>query len=85
MPFGAIFIEMYFVFTAFWNYKFYYVYGFMALVFIILTIVIVCVTIGESPLMLAMGYMQCMHVCTASLLRARENGAFDVLHSVCAS
>jgi hypothetical protein len=29
LPFGSIFIEMYFVFTSFWNYKFYYVYGFM--------------------------------------------------------
>ncbi len=28
----------YFVFTSFWNYKFYYVYGFMLLVFIILLI-----------------------------------------------
>ena len=31
LPFGSIFIEMYFVFTSFWNYKFYYVYGFMFL------------------------------------------------------
>ncbi|KAK4491253.1 hypothetical protein RD792_001988 [Penstemon davidsonii] len=39
LPFGSIFIEMYFVFTSFWNYKVYYVYGFMLLVFVILTIV----------------------------------------------
>ncbi|XP_047267904.1 transmembrane 9 superfamily member 1 isoform X2 [Capsicum annuum] len=45
LPFGSIFIEMYFVFTSFWNYKVYYVYGFMLLVFIILIIVTVCVTI----------------------------------------
>lgn len=45
LPFGSIFIEMYFVFTSFWNYKFYYVYGFMFLVFVILTVVTVCVTI----------------------------------------
>mmetsp|Transcript_21028 Transcript_21028/g.26829 ORF Transcript_21028/g.26829 Transcript_21028/m.26829 type:complete len:609 (-) Transcript_21028:861-2687(-) len=45
LPFGSIFIEMYFIFTSFWNYKFYYVYGFMLLVFIILAIVSVCVTI----------------------------------------
>ncbi|KAG6504728.1 hypothetical protein ZIOFF_037075 [Zingiber officinale] len=31
LPFGSIFIEMYFVFTSFWNYKVYYVYGFMLL------------------------------------------------------
>ncbi|WOL02345.1 hypothetical protein Cni_G11064 [Canna indica] len=45
LPFGSIFIEMYFVFTSFWNYKVYYVYGFMLLVFLILLIVTVCVTI----------------------------------------
>ncbi len=45
LPFGSIFIEMYFIFTSFWNYKFYYVYGFMLLVYVILIIVTVCVTI----------------------------------------
>uniref|UniRef100_A0A7S0MQZ3 Transmembrane 9 superfamily member n=1 Tax=Pyramimonas obovata TaxID=1411642 RepID=A0A7S0MQZ3_9CHLO len=45
LPFGSIFIEMYFIFTSFWNYKVYYVYGFMLLVFIILIIVSICVTI----------------------------------------
>ena len=45
LPFGSIFIEMYFIFTSFWAYKIYYVYGFMLLVFVILSIVTVCVTI----------------------------------------
>ncbi|GJP37293.1 hypothetical protein CLOM_g6127 [Closterium sp. NIES-68] len=45
LPFGSIFIEMYFIFTSFWNYKVYYVYGFMLLVFLILVIVTICVTI----------------------------------------
>ncbi|KDO27371.1 hypothetical protein SPRG_06957 [Saprolegnia parasitica CBS 223.65] len=45
LPFGSIFIEMYFIFASFWNYKFYYVYGFMLLVFLILSVVTVCVTI----------------------------------------
>lgn len=45
LPFGSIFIEMYFIFTSFWNYKFYYVYGFMLLVFGILAVVTICVTI----------------------------------------
>ena len=30
LPFGSIFIEMYFIFTSFWNYKYYYVYGTIA-------------------------------------------------------
>ena len=38
-------LRRYFVFTSFWNYKFYYVYGFMLLVFVILAIVTVCITI----------------------------------------
>ena len=45
LPFGSIFIEMYFIFTSFWAYKIYYVFGFMLLVFAILTVVTVCVTI----------------------------------------
>eukprot|EP00823_Brevimastigomonas_motovehiculus_P008249 TRINITY_DN7529_c0_g1_i1.p1 TRINITY_DN7529_c0_g1~~TRINITY_DN7529_c0_g1_i1.p1 ORF type:complete len:599 (-),score=94.51 TRINITY_DN7529_c0_g1_i1:130-1926(-) len=52
LPFGSIFIEMYFVFTSFWNYKFYYVYGFMLLVFVILMIVTVCVTIVSTYFLL---------------------------------
>ena len=45
LPFGSIFIEMYFIFTAFWSYKFYYVYGFMLLVYSILAMVTICTTI----------------------------------------
>ncbi|CAH1155285.1 unnamed protein product [Phaedon cochleariae] len=56
LPFASIFIEMYFIFTSFWAYKIYYVYGFMLLVFIILLIVTVCVTI----------------VCTYFLLNAED-------------
>ena len=45
LPFGSIFIEMYFIFTAFWSYKFYYVYGFMLVVYTILSLVTICTTI----------------------------------------
>lgn len=45
LPFASIFIEMYFIFTSFWAYKIYYVYGFMLLVFIILIAVTSCATI----------------------------------------
>lgn len=56
LPFASIFIEMYFIFTSFWAYKIYYVYGFMLLVFLILVIVTICVTI----------------VCTYFLLNAED-------------
>ena len=52
LPFGSIFIEMYFIFTSFWNYKFYYVYGFMMLVYAILVIVSVCTTIVATYFLL---------------------------------
>ena len=45
LPFGSIFIEMYFIFTAFWSYKFYYVYGFLLLVASILAMVTICTSI----------------------------------------
>eukprot|EP01113_Clastostelium_recurvatum_P019899 TRINITY_DN2359_c0_g1_i3.p1 TRINITY_DN2359_c0_g1~~TRINITY_DN2359_c0_g1_i3.p1 ORF type:complete len:615 (-),score=146.56 TRINITY_DN2359_c0_g1_i3:60-1820(-) len=52
LPFGSIFIEMYFIFTSFWHYKYYYVYGFMLLVYIILAIVSICVTIVSTYFLL---------------------------------
>jgi len=52
LPFGSIFIEMYFIFTSLWHYKYYYVYGFMLLVYIILIIVSVCVTIVSTYFLL---------------------------------
>eukprot|EP01012_Entosiphon_sulcatum_P054354 TRINITY_DN7503_c3_g1_i2.p1 TRINITY_DN7503_c3_g1~~TRINITY_DN7503_c3_g1_i2.p1 ORF type:complete len:224 (-),score=38.88 TRINITY_DN7503_c3_g1_i2:231-866(-) len=52
LPFGSIFIELYFVFTSFWNYKFYYVYGFMLLVFVILVVVTVCVSVVAAYFLL---------------------------------
>lgn len=52
LPFGSIFIEMYFIFTSFWTYKIYYVYGFMLLVFIILLIVCACVSIVTTYFLL---------------------------------
>lgn len=45
LPFGSIFIEMYFILTSLWGYMYYYVYGFMLLVFTILVVVLVCTTI----------------------------------------
>ena len=45
LPFGSIFIEMYFILTSFWAYKIYYVYGFILLVLGILSTVTICVTI----------------------------------------
>jgi len=52
LPFGSIFIEMYFVFTAFWQYKYYYVFGFSLIVYIILLIVTICVTIVSTYFLL---------------------------------
>jgi len=52
LPFGSIFIEMYFVLTSIWHHKYYYVYGFMLLVYIILNIVSVCVTIVSTYFLL---------------------------------
>jgi len=52
LPFGSIFIEMYFIFTSFWHYKYYYVYGFMLLVFLILQVVTICVTIVSTYFLL---------------------------------
>lgn len=38
LPFGAMFIELFFVFSAIWENEFYYLFGFLFLVFLILVI-----------------------------------------------
>ena len=45
LPFISIFIEIYFIFSSFWAYKVYYVYGFLLVIFIILLIVTACVAV----------------------------------------
>lgn len=52
LPFGSIFIEMYFIFTSFWAYKIYYVFGFMLLVVSILAAVVSCVTLVATYFLL---------------------------------
>ncbi|KAJ1557753.1 hypothetical protein HK405_015252, partial [Cladochytrium tenue] len=52
LPFGSIFIEMYFIFMSFWEFKSYYVYGFMLLVFLILVIVTACVSVVSTYFLL---------------------------------
>ena len=38
LPFGAVFIELFFIFTAIWENEFYYLFGFLFLVFVILIV-----------------------------------------------
>mmetsp|Transcript_27402 Transcript_27402/g.59866 ORF Transcript_27402/g.59866 Transcript_27402/m.59866 type:complete len:620 (-) Transcript_27402:173-2032(-) len=46
VPFGCLFIEMYFILSAVWSHnKIYYVYGFMLAIILLLCLVIVCVSI----------------------------------------
>ncbi|KAF8404260.1 hypothetical protein HHK36_009142 [Tetracentron sinense] len=79
LPFGSIFIEMYFVFTSFWNYKVYYVYGFMLLVFLILIIVTICVTIvGTYFLLNAENY----HWQWTSFFSAASTAVYVYLYSI---
>jgi transmembrane 9 superfamily protein 3 len=46
VPFGCLFIEMYFILSAVWSHnKVYYVYGFMFAILLLLSLVLVCVSI----------------------------------------
>ncbi|XP_013404987.1 transmembrane 9 superfamily member 4 isoform X2 [Lingula anatina] len=51
LPFGAMFIELFFIFTAIWENQFYYLFGFLFLVFIILII-------STSQIAIVMTYFQ---------------------------
>ncbi len=47
LPFGAVFIELFFILTSVWLHQFYYLFGFLALVFVIL-----CLTCAEIAIVL---------------------------------
>eukprot|EP00892_Ulva_mutabilis_P011238 jgi/Ulvmu1/8487/UM044_0021.1 len=44
LPFGAVFIELYFILTSMWLHTFYYIFGFLAMVFLI--VFITCIEIS---------------------------------------
>ena len=53
VPFGCLFIEMYFILSAVWSHnKIYYVYGFMFAILVLLCLVIVCVSITCTYILL---------------------------------
>ena len=79
LPFGSIFIEMYFIFTSFWNYKFYYVYGFMALVYGILIVVTICTSIVGTYFVLN---SENYHWQWVSFLAAGSTSGYVFLYSV---
>ena len=45
LPFGAVFIELFFILTSVWFHQFYYIFGFLFLVFVILVITCAEITI----------------------------------------
>lgn len=45
LPFGAVFIELFFILTSIWLQQFYYIFGFLALVFIILIVTCAEITV----------------------------------------
>lgn len=45
LPFGAVFIEVFFIMTSIWFHRFYYVFGFLLIVFVILIITCAEITI----------------------------------------
>lgn len=45
LPFGAVFIELFFILTAIWGHTFYYIFGFLFIVFVILILTCAEITI----------------------------------------
>jgi len=54
LPFSAIYIELYYVYSSVWGHHSYTLYGILFLVFIILLIVTACITIAQTYFQLSM-------------------------------
>lgn len=48
LPFSAIFVELYYVYSSFWGHSYYSLYGVLAVVFALLVLVSVCVTVTAT-------------------------------------
>ncbi|KAF6778499.1 hypothetical protein AHF37_01878 [Paragonimus kellicotti] len=86
LPFGSIFIELYFIFTSFWAYKIYFVFGFTLLVLLLLMTVTSSVTaVGTYFLLNSEDYRWCDRLfgsqsfCTQDLLNC-QGGLGSVLN-----
>lgn len=45
LPFGSLFVEIYYLFSSFWHYQYYYVFGFLACIVFNCTLVCICISI----------------------------------------
>lgn len=45
LPFGALFVELYFLMNAIWLKQFYYLFGFLFIVFVLLVVCVAIVTV----------------------------------------
>ncbi|CEL92549.1 unnamed protein product [Vitrella brassicaformis CCMP3155] len=79
IPFGCVFIEMYFLFSSFWGYKFYYVYGFMLAILLLFSCVLVCVSITSVYILLNAEDYRWAWV---SFLSCASTGVYVFLYSI---
>lgn len=79
LPFGSVSVETYFIFTSFWNYKFYYVYGFGFLAFVLLCLTMMCVSIVASYIILNSEDYRWMWV---SFLSSASLGLYFFMYSI---
>eukprot|EP01062_Namystynia_karyoxenos_P002642 TRINITY_DN10935_c0_g1_i1.p1 TRINITY_DN10935_c0_g1~~TRINITY_DN10935_c0_g1_i1.p1 ORF type:complete len:657 (+),score=240.86 TRINITY_DN10935_c0_g1_i1:99-1973(+) len=79
LPFGAVFIELFFILTSIWLNRYYYVFGFLLLVFIIL-----CVTCAEITIVMC--YFQLCaedyHWWWRSFFTSGSSGFYVFLYSI---
>eukprot|EP01059_Diplonema_ambulator_P033060 TRINITY_DN6763_c0_g1_i1.p1 TRINITY_DN6763_c0_g1~~TRINITY_DN6763_c0_g1_i1.p1 ORF type:complete len:620 (+),score=175.03 TRINITY_DN6763_c0_g1_i1:122-1981(+) len=79
LPFGAVFIELFFILTSIWMHRIYYVFGFLLLVFIIL-----CITCAEITIVMC--YFQLCaedyHWWWRSFFTSGSSGLYVFLYSI---
>ncbi|KAG9298808.1 hypothetical protein G9A89_015829 [Geosiphon pyriformis] len=79
LPFGAIFIELYFIMNSIWGSKVYYLFGFSSLVFVILTI-----TCSEVTILLCYFHLcaEDYHWSWRAFLTSGASGIYIFLYSI---
>eukprot|EP00668_Euglena_longa_P002236 GGOE01002581.1.p1 GENE.GGOE01002581.1~~GGOE01002581.1.p1 ORF type:complete len:625 (-),score=163.38 GGOE01002581.1:327-2201(-) len=79
LPFGAVFIELFFILTSIWLNRYYYVFGFLSIVFIILAITCAEITIVMIYFQLC---SEDYHWWWRSFMTAGSSGLYLFLYSI---
>jgi len=80
LPFSAIYIELFYIYSSVWGHTYYTLYGILCLVFLILNIVTACITVALTYFQLS---MEDYRWWWPAFINGGSTGIFIYIYSIC--